>query len=98
MDTKRSYGGLDLFRLLAAILVIAIHTGPFTSFSVDTDFFFTRIVARIAVPFFFMVTGQFIVWEFLNFKGGVKAKLLNYVKKVSILYGIAILIYIPIGI
>ena len=53
-------GGLDLFRLIAAFLVVAIHTSPLESVSAEADFFLTRIVARVAVPFFFMVTGQFV--------------------------------------
>lgn len=98
MDTKENYGGLDLFRLIAAILVIAIHTSPLTSFSSNADFFLTRILARTAVPFFFMMTGQFVVSRFLNSTVGRDDRLKKYLKKVSILYAIAILIYIPIGI
>ncbi|RDU24914.1 serine racemase VanT catalytic subunit [Anaerosacchariphilus polymeriproducens] len=98
MRTKQNYGGLDVFRLLAAILVIAIHTSPLISISMDGDFFFTRILARVAVPFFFMVTGQFVITKFFLSKESAKDELLSYLKKVCILYGIAILIYIPIGI
>lgn len=61
MKTQRYYGWTDHFRLIAALLVIAIHTSPLSSLSGDADFFFTRVLARVAVPFFFMVTGQFIL-------------------------------------
>ena len=61
MKSGQNYGGLDRFRILAAILVIAIHTSPLESYSADADFFLTRILARAAVPFFFMVTGQFVL-------------------------------------
>lgn len=98
MRTKQNYGGLDAFRLLAAILVIANHTSPLTSISLDGDFFLTRILARVAVPFFFMVTGQFVITKFFVSKESAKAELLSYLKKVSLLYIIAILIYIPVGI
>ena len=52
MKQEQSYGGLDRFRILAAVLVIAIHTSPLGSYSADADFFLTRILARVAVPFF----------------------------------------------
>lgn len=61
---------LDLFRLSAAAFVVAIHTSPLMSFHADADFFLTRVLARIAVPFFFMVTGQFVVSDFLFPKRG----------------------------
>lgn len=56
MSQKQKSGGLDIFRIIAALLVISIHTSPFSGISENLDFFVTRIVARVAVPFFFMVT------------------------------------------
>ena len=66
MGTRRSCGGLDIFRMAAALLVIAIHTSPLSSFSPEADFFLTRILARVAVPFFFMVTGQFALPDMIS--------------------------------
>ena len=57
---KKSISALDDFRLIAAVLVIAIHTSPLASVSAIGDFWLTRVLARIAVPFFFMVTGKFL--------------------------------------
>ena len=97
MDTKQHYGGLDLFRLIAAILVVANHTSPLAIFSADADFFMTRILARIAVPFFFMVTGHFVLSDILNSADGGK-KSGRFLKKILLLYALAILLYIPLGI
>ena len=66
MHTKDNCGWLDNFRLIAALLVAAIHTSPLGAFSPEGDFFFTRVLARVAVPFFFMVTGQFVVKKFMD--------------------------------
>ena len=33
MRTKTNYGGLDNFRLAAALLVVAIHTSPLTQYN-----------------------------------------------------------------
>lgn len=51
---------LDLCRLAAALLVITIHTAPLSDVSAGADFFLTRILARVAVPYFFMLTGYFL--------------------------------------
>lgn len=112
MHTKEKYGGLDGFRLAAALFVIAIHTSPLTSFSADADFFLTRILARVAVPFFLMVTGQFVVNRLLdgsNSRYGANgsdnahsmngaAVLRRYLCRISLFYLLSILLYLPIGI
>lgn len=101
MKTKQNSDGLDAFRLIAAFLVIAIHTSPLVSFSENADFFFTRILARVAVPFFLMVTGQFVAADFFTGTDSIANKsmrLAGYLKKLCLMYIVAILIYIPIGI
>lgn len=100
MRTKVNCGGLDGFRLAAALFVIAIHTSPLTTFSADADFFLTRILARTAVPFFLMVTGQFVAGRFLEGtdSGDSAAVLQRYLCKILLLYLVSILLYLPIGI
>lgn len=61
MNEKKSYAGIDDFRLIAALLIVAIHTSPLASFSETGDFILTRIFARVAVPFFFTTSGFFLV-------------------------------------
>lgn len=51
----------DAFKWMAAFLVVAIHTSPLESIWPYGDFLLTRIAARLAVPFFFMLTGYFTV-------------------------------------
>lgn len=100
MHTKDNFGWLDRFRLLAALLVIAIHTSPLGAFSPEGDFFLTRVLARIAVPFFLMVTGQFTVDKLImHEKGqGKRQVLLRYLRKILILYLMSIILYLPVGI
>ncbi len=96
MDRSRRSGGLDAFKIPAALLVVAIHVSPLASFSLAGDFFLTRVLARVAVPFFFMVTGQFVLGPVLA--GRASPRLLwRQSKKILALYGIAILLYLPIG-
>lgn len=94
MDRNRTYAGIDYFRFAAALLVIAVHTSPLLSYSETGDFVLTRIIARIAVPFFFMTTGFFLISRY-NYNSD---KLKSFIKKTSIIYGIAILLYLPLNI
>ena len=98
MHSKQNYGGLDSFRIIAALLVVAIHTSPLAAINEGADFFLTRVLARIAVPFFFMVTGQFVITGLLNPSVKSIAKYHKYLLKTALLYLFCILIYLPIGI
>lgn len=89
-----SYIGIDVFRVIAAVLIIAIHTSPLKSYSVWGDFILTRVVARIAVPFFFMTSGFFLI---SRYQCGTE-KLRTFIKKTALIYGAAIIFYIPINI
>lgn len=51
---------LDWARIGAVMLVVANHTSPLIGISEMADFWLTRIVARLAVPFFLMITGYFL--------------------------------------
>ncbi len=98
METKKSYGGLDIFKMIAAFLVVAIHTSPLASFDAAADFFLTRELARLAVPFFFMVTGHFVLSDRLWGQEKDFGPIWRYLGKTAVLYGIAVILYLPIGI
>lgn len=88
MNSSEKSGMFDLFRLIAAVLVIAIHISPLETISRNADFFLTRILARIAVPFFFTVTGFFTDLE------RPKKTLVKLTK----MYLSVTLLYLPLGI
>lgn len=94
---------LDIFRLVAALLVVAIHTSPLSSFNADADFFLTRVLARVAVPFFLMVTGFFVLSDIIYDKAELASaasthrKMKKYLKKTLLLYVFSILLYFPVG-
>ncbi len=94
METKNAYTGIDIFRLIAAVLVIANHTSPLLDYTSNGNFILTSILARLAVPFFFMTSGFFLIREIEKDNG----KLLNFVKKSAFIYGAAILICLPLQI
>lgn len=91
-------GGPDLFRIPAALLVVSIHTSPLASFGGEADFILTRIFARIAVPFFFMATGYFLLPSCLGERSGQSKALWIFIKKLSGLYLAATLLYFPVNI
>lgn len=90
----KNYSGIDYFRFVASLLIIAIHTSPFASFSETGDFILTRVVARVAVPFFLMTSGFFLISRYAY----DNSKLWAFVKKTGIIYAAAIVIYIPVNI
>ncbi len=98
MNQKASFGGLDRFRLAAALLVVAIHTSPLICFSPEADFLLTRIFARVAVPFFLMVTGQFVLPRIMEPGPGAGKKLRRYLTRTGVLYLACIVLYLPLGI
>ncbi len=53
---RKEYAGVDYFKVIAAFLVIAIHTSPLAGLSETADFVLTRAIALVAVPFFFMAS------------------------------------------
>lgn len=89
----KNYSGLDGFRIIAAFLVVSIHTSVLTSFSEGADFWFTRILARTAVPFFIMVTGFFLLPKSARAPGVVIPTL----KKLLLLYGGSMILYLPLN-
>ena len=52
---------IDIWRFIVSFLIVAIHISPFDKISPEFDFFFTRILGRIAVPLFLMITGYYIL-------------------------------------
>ena len=97
MRDKKEYIGINCFKIIAAFLIIAIHTSPFTSFNGNLDFVFTRIWARLAVPFFFMITGYFILPQCLKEECN-NIDLKKYIVKISKIYVLAIIVYVPINV
>ena len=76
---------IDIAKLTMAILVIGIHTEPFSSsFWLDKAF---GIVTRLCVPFFFVTSAYFF------FSSGKSLK--QYLGRLLLLYGIWSVIYLP---
>ena len=86
--------GIDLFRIIAALLVISSHTGLAISSNPSLHFFITEVCARLAVPFFFLTAGYFTIRHYSK----DETPLYHAIRKTMILYGISILLYLPLNI
>jgi serine/alanine racemase len=94
---RKEYAGIDFFRVIAALLVVAIHTSPLMEFSETADYILTRVAARVAVPFFFMASGFFLFSKKENDHQQF-GKLIAFVKKTAAIYGMTILLYLPLNV
>lgn len=73
-------------RLAAAVLVITCHTSPLAGVSVMGDLL-TRIVARVAIPFYFMATGLFTLSQYHCDNRRLK----GFMKKIGTIYAASVL-------
>ena len=90
MSTRLHGPALDRFRLMAALMVVCIHTSPLDSITPLGDFVLTRVFCRVAVPFFLMVSGHFLAagqWHSLG----------RFWRKTLLLYGLSIALYLPLN-
>lgn len=97
MPEKQNYGGLDAFRLIAALLVVAIHISPLETINPEADFLLTRVAARLAVPFFLLVTGRFVLSGVYAGETAAGSAVRRSCKKLLGMYAAAALLYLPIG-
>lgn len=93
----RPHLAVDLFKAVAALLVIAIHTGPLQTYSEQADFLLTGIAARLAVPFFFLASGCFFFRKAIAGNGSGWKDVHRYAAKTGKLYAVAIILYIPLN-
>lgn len=94
MTNKLGYKGIDFFRIIAAVLVITIHTSPLELCCPTGDYILTRVIARTAVPFFFMTSGFFL----LSDGCADTERLKKFLKKTLLVYLVSILLYLPANI
>ncbi|MDY3851641.1 MAG: acyltransferase family protein [Prevotella sp.] len=85
---RKTYNSLDLMKIIASILVVAIHAEPLNGLSKDIVI---DVFARVAVPFFFITS------SFFFFKGyHDKQALLRYIRRLALLYMFWFVVTLPI--
>lgn len=83
---------LDIAKFLCALLVICIHASPFADSSELTQFYAVQVIARIAVPLFYAMSG-FLFFGRLEYESGRikrcapnQTRLLRYIGRTGLLY------------
>lgn len=90
LSDKKELICIDLFKLICALLVVTIHIPMFNDINSELSFWTNQILARIAVPFFFISSGYFVANKITDF-----SKILTYCKRILILYIIYTALYLP---
>ena len=90
--TAPGYPNIDIAKFICSFLIVFIHTAPLKNISEIADFFTAHVLARVAVPLFFAISG-FLFFSKLEFENGKIAKtaanfkrMLRYWKSSAILY------------
>lgn len=76
MTTNTNNNAIDVMKFICAILVVIIHAPPFISYNETANFIIVEIIARIAVPFFFVCAGYFFFYK-IPFKNGRMERSIN---------------------
>lgn len=96
---RKNYYALDVAKLICALLVICIHTGPLLDVNIDANFVLVQVLARLAVPLFFVISG-FLFFQKIDLQRewndyeNMKA-LKHYVWRLCKVYFIWTILYLP---
>lgn len=96
---SKSYNSIDLMKFICSILVICIHTHPLSTYSNILNSGLDNVIARLAVPFFFISAGYFF-FNKIDLTSSSTSRinhsyLKSYIKRLSLLYIIWSIIYLP---
>ncbi len=86
MSERKQYGALDFAKFIASIIIIVLHTNPFSSYSSILNFGFRNIITIIAVPFFFITSGFLFCAKLNSLNEDSGAYLKKYIKRLVVMY------------
>ena len=97
---RKTYYALDVAKFISAFLVVCIHTGPLLDVDATGNFILVQILARLAVPFFFVASG-FLFFRKLDFKREYndyenKTQLKHYLWRLCKIYIIWTILYLSL--
>ena len=95
MSEGNAYRGVDLAKLVMALLVVAIHAGFFTDIDGGLAFVIIQVFARMGVPFFFIASGFFFSKGLAKRPGGEAGYLRSYVAKLLGMFAFWCLVMLP---
>lgn len=90
--------GIEQFRVLLAMMVVAIHCLPLHRLWPDGDILITLTLFRIAVPFFFMISGYYVFSDLATQNSyPARQRVWHFIKKQMQVYLIATLLFLPLA-
>lgn len=92
--TERKYDLVDLFKLIASILVFTMHMEALKSLGSDVHFYSIELLSRWGVPFFF-ITSSFLLFQKSQNGNITKDVLMNYIKRIALLYLVWFIFNLP---
>lgn len=90
LENKQEFYLVDFMRFFFSLCVIAIHLSPFEEVNPALDFWVVDVLARLAVPYFFVVSGYFAAEKLDDVK-----VFFGYYKRLLCFYLVYNLIYLP---
>lgn len=90
-NTTKQFDAINIFRLIFAYFVIVVHTNAFQCFGDTAAFIGSFWIGMLAIPFFFATSGYFLYSNF-NKKDYLK----RYIKKLSLIFIVASILYVPL--
>ena len=91
----KQFGAIDIARYISALLVVCIHVYPFVDISKTFNTYFIQTVCRLAVPFFFVVSGYFFFRKWSEDEEENDFRFKHYEWRILKLYLIWTVIYLP---
>lgn len=90
--------GIEQFRVILAMMVVAIHCLPLHRLWPDGDILITLTLFRIAVPFFFMISGYYVFSDLATQNSyPARQRIWLFIKKQLQVYLIATLLFLPLA-
>lgn len=96
---RKTYEAIDIAKIVSALLVVCIHTFPLADISENANFVLVSILARLAVPFFFISSAYFF-FQKIDFKKTYRDPeniqvWKRYLKRLLKIYVIWSILYLP---
>ena len=63
---RKQLAAIDIAKYVSALLVVCIHTFPFIELNETFNTYFIQTICRMAVPFFFTISGYFFFRKLTN--------------------------------
>lgn len=89
-----NFYGVDIAKVILAVLVVVLHTQAFADFGKPIHYG-VHVLTRVAVPFYFIASGYFL-FRGISIDDSGAARVVKYLRKIAKLYIVWTVIYSPV--